>query len=137
MHGAKRRRAKCGKAMPDTYHFKMEWGTKRGGRRGRAPSRRRQPFTCKSAIFLPSLPSSLPLDFLSRPPVRRLSSTNFFLPSFLPLSFTLFFAARTFSHFGARDDRGRTRNSKQRYARKDDFNTLPRERARRLKVGFY
>lgn len=69
-------------------------------------------------------PSSLPLDFLSRTPVRRLPSTNLFFPPLLP-SLHPFLAVCTFSQYEGEGGGGlREPGSKQRNVQKGDFNTL-------------
>lgn len=104
--------------------------------RERASSRRRQPFTCKSAIFfarLPPLATPLfitPWFFVPSP----CASPSTFIYQFFFLFSLPFFSplARSRTPKGGEGDG----NSKQRYARKGDFNTLPREREA-AQGGFY
>lgn len=75
-----------GKAMPGTYHFRMERGLQRGGRgRERVPTRRRQPFTCKSSTsFLHTLSARRPLHY---PLIFCPGPSTSIYQSFFPLSF--------------------------------------------------
>jgi len=86
MHGAKRRRrrrwAKRGKAMPGTYHFRMERGLRKRERRSTA-AQTAALYVQKLDFFFAHNPlcppfSSFPYDFFVPLPVRRLPPTNLF-----------------------------------------------------------
>lgn len=118
----------------------LEWKwARRGaeGKRERVPPRRRQPFTCKSStsfLHTPPCPSSssLPLDFLSRPQFVDFHPPIFFFSFYL---FSSPFSRRLYV-LAVRGDKFEGMGSKQRNVRKDDFNTLFRERET-AQGGFY